>query len=188
MLSKYAFTMYGAALDELMKIGYREAPWMTPAQRAHWSSMQGAEAPLPTQVEPAFARSRQQMRRTLEGQPLIGSHVELGAGQLAKNPAVARMAQTRQAVVGQRLQQSGQAFKGVPGLEKQITNIPGHSRVPTRTGAEVHGAPATVPNPKTLPGVGPAFDKTVASPIRGVAKASKLTPRFSFGRFARVFR
>ena len=187
MLSKYAFTMYGAALDELMKIGYREAPWMTPAQRAHWSSIQGAEAPLPTQVEPALASSRQQMRRTLKGTPLVGSHVELGAGQLDRNPAVARMAQTRRAVVDQRLQQSGQAFKGVPDLEEQITNISGHSRIPTRTGAAV-GHPIVIARPRTLQGVGPALDKTVARPARAVAKASKLTPRFSFGRFARVFR
>lgn len=38
---KHAFVVYRSMLAELEKIAYREAPWMTPAQRAHWRALQG---------------------------------------------------------------------------------------------------------------------------------------------------
>lgn len=155
---KQSFAMYQAALTELQKIAatvLQKA--LTPQQLAQWQAYQGAPSRLPTQVEPAFARSQQLMQKNLEGLPLVGSHGEyysealpahLQAGSKvtpAVETAARQAAKAREATLHQRLMTSGQVYQA-PNLEARLQHIPGHSRELTRTGTEAHGGSLVAPS------------------------------------------
>lgn len=183
---KQSFVMYESMLRELSKVAYREADWMTPEQSQQWQYIQehGAEAwrarqagqaapagvstqarqlqlagqdtPLPTQVEPSFARSQRLMRQNVGDLPLVGAHGEYykealpthmraGTEVTPQVQAAARRAgQVRGQVLHERLQRTGQVYQH-PMLEKQLETIPGHPRELTRTGTQAKGGQLSAP-------------------------------------------
>lgn len=112
---------------------------LSPAAKKFMDRMTGATGGASI----AQNKSARQLRHSLTGSKAPELMTEMhGMGSMLSPAERVAKGQARQHFEGV-LQSQGRVYRGAPGLEQSLSNIPGHPRALTRTGAKV-GDPGTV--------------------------------------------